>query len=144
MLCLRTSIKHHRQASCLQQQPWLSHDMLPGYAMALMWESTSGCLTCSKGLRLSHDMLPGYAMAATWEITCGCLTCSKGLVHLSGDGESLVGASPQHTLQLGHQHDRLQCRHLGGHQLAHTQLVTHHALMGFQSGFQLRHRQTVG
>ena len=70
-------------------------------------------------------------MAPNWDITSGCLTCSKRLVYFSGDGESLMGASPEYTLQLGHQHDRLQCRHLGGHQLTHTQLVTHHALVGF-------------
>lgn len=111
---LHDGIQHHRQVFYLQQRPCSSQKVLPGYVMAPMWTTTGGRLTCS-----------------------------KGFVYFSGDGESLMGTSPQHTLQLGHKHDRLQCRHLGGHQLTHTQLVTHHALMGFQGGLQLHHRQTV-
>ena len=132
MLHNENSVKYHRQVSYLQQQPCRSHRMLPGYAVAPTWNMTGRHLTCSKG----------YAMGPVCDAS-GCLTCSKGLVHFSGDGESLVSTSPEHTLQLGHQHDRLQSCHLGGHQLTHTQLVTHHALVGFQSGFQLQHRQTV-
>lgn len=56
-----------------------------------------------------------------------------------------MGAAPEHCLQLGHQHDGLQSSHLGCHQLAHTQLVAHHALVGLQSCLQLQHvHSTVG
>ena len=65
------------------------------------------------------------------------LTRSKRLLNFCGDGEGLVGASLEHALQLGDQHDGLQCRHLSGHQLAHTQLVAHHALVRLQGSLQL-------
>ena len=72
------------------------------------------------------------------------LTCSKGLLHFSGDGEGLVGAALEHCLQLGDQHDRLQRSHLSSHQLAHTQLVAHHALMRLQCSLQLQGTQVAG
>ena len=68
------------------------------------------------------------------------LTCCKSLLDFCGDREGLVGASLQHALQLGDQHDGLQCSHLSGHQLTHTQLVTHHALVRLQGSLQLHSR----
>ena len=65
-------------------------------------------------------------------------TCSKGLFHFTSDGEGLMGAAPEHSLQLGDQHDGLQRCHLRRHQLAHTQLVAHHALVRLQGSLQLQ------
>jgi hypothetical protein len=42
---------NRKQASYLQHRPCLSHEMLPGFAMAPKWNSTSRCLQCCQAMR---------------------------------------------------------------------------------------------